>query len=400
MRSRLLILIGLVLILAVVAVYVLTMSGDNGDDEEGETSDTTAVIADGGGTGPVVAIPQIDTVEIVIAIQDLSRGMVIPENGVSIQQWPREALPESDNYFLAEDIDLVVGKIARTDIFRGSPILSRYVVDNLFDVARAGSDAAAVLNGLPQDQTWVAVSIPLDPSGIGQVAYGIQDGDFVDVILSFLFVDVDPTFQTRLPNNVSLITRLETGELSIGAPRQGRTEASALTPEGVLLGPSEPSQRPRLVTQYTVQNAFVVHVGYFDESGSLFGQTPTPTQIPTQGPPGEQTQQQQQQQQAATPLPTATLFTPLIISLGVSPQDALVLTWAVDSQIPITLVLRAAGDDRIVTTEQVTLDYMIRNFNAAPPNALEFALEPPITSVRRFDIASLYDFLGDVVGEQ
>ena len=395
MRSRILILLGLVVILAAVGVFVLMQEDAAQDDDpngEGTGSAAGGVVAT-----PVEIVPQIDTVEIVIAIQDLSRGMVIPENGVSIQQWPREALPESGNYFLAEDIDLVVGKIARTDIFRGSPILSRYVVDNLFDIARAGSDAAAVLNGLPADRNWVAVSIPLDPSGIGQVAYGIQDGDFVDVILSFLFVDVDPTFQTRLPNNVSLITRLETGELSIGAPRQGRTEASALTPEGVLLGPSEPSQRPRLVTQYTVQNAFVVHVGHFDETGVLFGQTPTPTQMPTQAAPGEQTQQQEQR---PTALPTATPFTPLIVTLGVTPQDALVLTWAVDSQIPITLALRAAGDDRVVTTEPVTLDYMIRNYNAEPPNALEFALEPPITSVRRFDIASLFDFLSSGVATE
>lgn len=395
MRSRLLILIGLIILLAVVGVVVF-MSNDEGDD----TAENGDVVSDTDGSAEGVAgqvvQPAIDTVEIVVAIQDLSRGMIIPENGVDIQQWPREALPEPGNYFEASQIGEVVGKIARTDIFRGSPILARYVVDNLFDVAREGSDAAAMLNALPQDRNWRAVSIPLDPSGIGQVAYGIQDGDFVDVILSFLFVDVDPTFQTRLPNNISLITRLEEGELVIGAPRQGRTEASTLSPEGVLLGPSETSQRPRLVTQYTVQNAFVLHVGFFDETGRLFT-TPTPMEEPTAvaPPPGEETQAQPAQQ--GTPLPTATPFTPLIVTLGVEPQDALVLTWAVDSQIPITLALRAAGDDSISNTAPVTLDYMISNFNAEPPTALEFALEPPITSVRRFDIASLYDFLGDAV---
>lgn len=391
MRNRLLILIGLVVLLGVVGVVVLMSGGDDGGEDD------TGGAPGGDDRDQVEQVPTpIDTVEIVVALQDLPRGLVIPENGVETQLWPREALLEVGNFFLAEDYrqdnSIVVGKIARTDIFRGSPILARNLVDNIFDVASEGSDAATVLNGLPQDRNWVAVSIPLDPSGIGQVAYGIQNGDAVDVILSFLFVDVDPTFQTRLPNNVSLITRVESGELIIGAPRQGRTEASALTPDGVLLGPSEASQRPRLVTQYTVQNAYVVKVGYFDESGSLFGQTPTPTQIGTAPPPGEGAQQQQ-----ATPRATATAYTPLLITLGVTPQDALVLTWAVDSQIPITLALRAANDDRIVNTEPVTLDYMIREFNAEPPNALEFALEPPITSVRRFDIATLYDFLGSAV---
>nr|MBP8974181.1 hypothetical protein [Anaerolineae bacterium] len=191
--------------------------------------------------------------------------------------------------------------------------------------------------------------------------------------------------------NVSLITRLETGELSIGSPRQGRPEASTLSPEGVLLSPSETSQRPRLVTQRTVTDAWVLRVGYFPPGGDIIGATPTPQQIETLPPPGEG-------EQAATPQVTATPFAPLIITLAVTPQEALVLTWAVDAQIPITLALRAAGDTTEVATDPVTLDYMIRTYNAQPPVALEFALEPPITSVRRFDIGQLYDFLAKSLG--
>lgn len=392
MRGRVLILIGAIVLLAVVAVVFL-MSGD----ENGTTEGTPGAETGDGNGGQPASQRSEDLVEIVVAVQNLPRGIVIPADGVGIQPWPREALPETGTYFVAEDIDLVVGRIARTDIFRGSPILSRQLVENLYEIAREGSDAAAIMNALPPENSWVAVSIPLDPSGIGQVAYGIQDGDYVDVILSFLYVDVDPAFQTRLPNNISLITRItdETGasSLAIGAPRQGRLEPSTLTPDGVLLGPSEPAQRPRLVTQRTVTNAFVVHVGFFPPGGQFIGATPTPEVPPTAPapPPGEETQQQQQQ---ATPAPTETVFVPLIITLAVTPQDALVLAWAVDAQVPITLALRQAGDDRVVVTEPVTLDYMIRNYNAAPPNALEFSLEPPITSVRRFDLATLFDFLG------
>ncbi|MCD4687409.1 MAG: hypothetical protein K8S97_15880 [Anaerolineae bacterium] len=397
MGRRLIFLVGALILLGAVVAVVL-LSGIGGSDEGADEGDV-AVDGEDGTPGDGGGDEMEGMVEIVVALQSLSRGMVIPRDGLDFQRWPITALPEPGNYFLAEDIDQVVGKIARTDIFRGSPILARYVVDDISKIASAGGDAAAMLNSLPQDgRSWVAVSVPLDPSGIGQVAYGIQDGDSVDVILSFLFVDVDPDFQTRLPNNISIITRAETGELSIGAPRQGRTEASQLTPEGFLLGPSEASQRPRLVTQYTVQNAFVVHVGYFDETGKFIGLTPTPSQQDVEEDPGQDTGAEGQQA-AATELPSPTPFTPLIITLGVTPQDALVLTWAVDSQIPITLALRAAGDGAIADTEPVTLDYMIRVYNAEPPNALEFALEPPITSVRRFDIATLYDFLGHAVTE-
>lgn len=401
MRGRVLILIGAIILLAVVAAVVF-LSGDDGEPEDGVVDGGSAQgtpvpgedsrpPASGDGSGLI----EQNLVEIVIAIQDLSRGLKIPADGVGTQLWPEQSLPEAGNFFTADQIGDVVGRIARTDIPRGAPVLRRQVVDDLFEIAASGSDAAALLSALPYQA--VAVSIPLDPSGIGQVAYGIQDGDFVDVILSFLFVDVDPQFQTRLPNNYSVITRLETGELSIGAPRQGRTEASTLSPEGVLLGPSEPSQRPRLVTQRTVTDAFVLHVGYFPPDGQIVGLTPTPLEIATvPPPPGEEAGTNEN----PTPAASATPYTPLIITLGVSPQDALVLTWAVDSQIPITLALRQAGDRTATNTDPVTLDYMIRNFNAAPPNALEFALEPPITSVRRFDIGSLYSFLASSLDEE
>lgn len=389
MRGRVLILLGAVILLVAVLVVVL-MSGDEG----GQETAAQATEVGGGAAGGEEGAPAADTalralnmVEIVVAVQDLPRGIVIPPDGVGVVPWPQEALPEAGNYFTANELQDVIGQVARTDIFRGSPILARQVVPNLFEIARTGSDAAALMRAFEGDEPRVAISIPLDPTGVGQVAYGIQAGDFVDVILSFLYIDVDPTFQTRMPNNVSLITRLETGELSIGSPRQGRPEASTLSPEGVLLSPGESSQRPRLVTQRTVTSAWVLRVGYFPPGGDIIGATPTPQQLETlPPPPGEGGQ-------AATPQPTETPFAPLIITLAVTPQEALVLTWAVDAQIPITLALRAAGDTTEVATDPVTLDYMIRTYNAQPPVALEFALEPPITSVRRFDIGRLYDFL-------
>ena len=388
MRGRVLILLGAIILLVVVLVFVL-MSGDNGDqDTDGQaTAVGTAPEGGPGAATPEPGVRALNMVEIVVAIQDLPRGIVIPPDGVGIQPWPQEALPEAGNYFTASELQDVIGQVARTEIFRGSPILARQVVPNLFQIAQTGSDAAALMRAFEGDEPRVAISIPLDPTGVGQVAYGIQAGDYVDVILSFLYIDVDPTFQTRMPNNVSLITRLQTGELSIGSPRQGRPEASTLSPEGVLLSPGESSQRPRLVTQRTVTGAWVLRVGYFPPGGDIVGGTPTPQVFETvPPPPGEGAQ-------AATPQPTATPFAPLIITLAVTPQDALVLTWAVDAQIPITLALRAAGDTTETVTDPVTLDYMIRTYNAEPPIALEFALEPPITSVRRFDIQRLYDFL-------
>ena len=396
MRGRVLILIGAIILLVVVVAAVFLMNG--GDDTANDGADgATTEVADGSadgttGTGgeaggPVVG--QIENVNIVIAYNDLPRGFRITEDSlasdsppVGLYPWPRDALPTDGSYYT--DPAELVNKIARTDLIRGAPVLRSQVVDDMANIADVGSDAAALL---PDDR--VLVTIPMDPSGIGQVAYGIQDGDYVDVIYSYLFIDVDETFQTRLPNNVSIITRLETGELAIGAPRQGRQEPSTLSPEGVLVSPSESAQRPRLVTNYAVRDAYVMHVGEFPPDGKFFGLTPTPLALDAPpAAPGADAQE-------ATPVPTATPYVPLMITLGVTPQDALVLTWAVDAQIPITFVLRPAGVRAVTDSEPVTLEYMVQNFEI--PDPLPFSLEPPITSIRRFDVATLYDFLGSSV---
>jgi len=41
-----------------------------------------------------------------------------------------------------------------------------------------------------------AVSIPIDR--ITDIAYAVQDGDRVDIIMSMLFVDVDEIFQSLM----------------------------------------------------------------------------------------------------------------------------------------------------------------------------------------------------------
>lgn len=183
----------------------------------------------------------------------------------------------------------------------------------------------------------VAFTIPIDSASL---TYGIQPGDYVDVLVSFLFVAVDSTFQTRLPNKISLITRLETGELSVGEGYQGRAEASPLTPEGVLIGPGEAVQRPSRVAQCAVQEALIIHI----EDGT--GTDPDTRKVR--------------------------------VTLGVTLQDALTLFWVVEEGLPIALTLRGEEEaESVESTQSVTLDYIIHTFNVAPPSGLEWALETP-----------------------
>jgi hypothetical protein len=141
-----------------------------------------------------------------------------------------------------------------------------------------------------------------------------------------------------------------------------------------VVGPSE-QQRPRLVTQRTIQAAFVVNVGDFPPDGDFLGRRPTPSPIPV--PTGQAT---------PTPAPVAAVPTATpkdIITLAVEPQDAVVLIWAIESRLPITLLLRSATDQQRTTTTAVTLEYMINTFNVPQPPRLPYALEPAIRSIRQ-----------------
>jgi pilus assembly protein CpaB len=302
---------------------------------------------------------------IVIAVQQLPRGVTIPPNAVDLRPWPEAAAPQN----ALTNVEDVIGKIARTDIQREQPILSTYLVEDLANLARVGSDAAAVLpSGL------VAVSVPMDR--ITSVAYAVQDGDRVDVMVSLLFVDVDEGFQSLQPNLITLFSVDPTDRsLKLGATLLGRPENTSLGVPGIIT-PSE-RQRPRLVTQRTIQDALVVHVGDFPIDGKLFRfSPPTPTPAPTVE--GAATPSGQ-----ATVAPTEVPARPDIITLGVTPQDAVVLTWYIEAKLPITFALRSAKDTSKVPTDPVTLQYIMQQYRIDVPGKTDFSIQPPITSIRQ-----------------
>ena len=60
-------------------------------------------------------------------------------------------------------------------------------------ITELGSDDALFIS-----PGMVAVSIPLPD--LSSVSYAPQRGDHVNVIVTMLFVDLDPAWQTKLPN--------------------------------------------------------------------------------------------------------------------------------------------------------------------------------------------------------
>ncbi|MBL8146956.1 MAG: Flp pilus assembly protein CpaB [Anaerolineae bacterium] len=375
-RMILLLLILVVVVALVVVVVLPSLQGGSAPAPTQVASDTNS------GTTPQqpVQVAQAPTstpeprVEVVIAVQELGRGQVIPPNGVALREWPAYAVPVS----AITNLEDVVGQIARTDIFREQPIQTNMVVENLGDLARTGSDAAAVLpSGL------VAVSLPIDR--ITSVGYAIQDGDRVDLIISLLYVDVDEEFQSRIPSEITLFTiEPETNAITLEDGIQGRPDSSAaFAPARVIVGPSE-QQRPRLVTQMTIQDALIIHVGTFPLDGRFIGVPPTPTPVPAE----------QQAEGDATPVPTPTPARPDIVTLAVTPQEAVVITYYVEAKIPVTLALRSATDTSRVPTDDVTLEYLMGTYGIELPPRLPYSIEPAIRSIRQLvagELISLQD---------
>jgi Flp pilus assembly protein CpaB len=367
MRGRLLILVGLIILLVVIVVVVVVLPGIN---PAPVVTDGTVVVQQPDATIGPTATP-IPFVRIVIALQNLPRGYRFPStieelaNVVDYFPWPESAVPFNA---LREDqggLETVLGQVARTDIFREQPILSTLLVPDLVQIANIGSDAAAVL---PNDR--VAVTIPINR--VTSVGYGIQDGDRVDVIISMLFVDVDEVFQSLQPNTITLFSIREDGSIEFIEGVSGRPDVTSLGP--AIIGPSE-RQRPRLVTQRTIQDALVLHVGDFPLDGKFIGEPPTPTPVP---------QEDEGDGSGGTPPPPPTPIPPPdIVTLGVTPQYSVVLVWAIEAKLPLTLALRSATDTSRVPTQAVTLDFIMNEFNIDLPGRRDYTIEPAIRSIRQ-----------------
>jgi Flp pilus assembly protein CpaB len=356
MRGRVLIIIAFIIILAAVVVVAILPTLNTGGPV---TSDTSGPSTGNVNTAQSFPTPTpLSLVEVVIAVQELPRGFRIPANAVALRAWPEESAPFNG----ITNLEDVIGKIARTRIFREQPILTSMVTDDFTSLAEVGSDAAAILpNGL------LAISIPINR--LTSVSYALQPGDRVDVILSMLFVDVDDTFQSIAPNLITLFQITEEG-FTFTEAIEGRPDSTSLGP--AIISPSE-RQRPRLVTQSTVKDALVLHVGEFPLDGVLFGGPPTPTPVPAEDTDSRE----------GTPLPTSTPPLPTVVTLGVTPQEAVVLVWAIEAKLPITMGLRSASDNARATTQAVTLDFILANFNINPPGKRQFTIEPALRSIRQ-----------------
>lgn len=339
-RTVLLVVLLLVVIVGGGLAFIFLQNGGQGNEtntsEPGDTNTETPRINETREPTPT----DIPMVPVVIAIQDIPRGTVIGPDRVEVINFPAANAP-SGAFVSEED---VVGYIAATDIIAEEIILVRKLVEDLNAIGDAGSDAAAIL-----DPQRVAIAVPIDE--ITSVAYGLQPGDRIDVIVSMLFVDVDEDFQTLLPNDVRILAGaadefgnilLSWGEVSYGETSTANYYVPALSlvtgEDGTTTQSSSTSvnfsiieepnpldgrrQRPRLVTQRTITDAQVIWVGEFPQDGRIFAPAPTPTEVATSTPEGGVAEGEEGTAAANTPVPPR----PHLMTLAVNVQDAVVLS--------------------------------------------------------------------------
>ena len=322
-----------------------------------------------------------DTTYIVIAVQDISRGSLIPADGVGLSPFPRDMVVET---MIENDINQVVGQHARQDIPRGAPVTTGMITERTGDLLGTGSDAAIAI---PPGYT--AISVPMNR--LSGVAFAIRPGDSVDVIVTMTLVDIDPDFQSLLPNDTlvlvssdgTLLTALACQEFRVGergpectnleAPPVGRMDAEEQTNQVLYVMPTEP-QRPRLVSQRLISNATVLQVGSFPTM-----EEENAPEVAVVQPEAQAGQTQPAAAQTAAPRP------PDIITLIVTPQEALALNYAIRTGADLTFTLRAPEDSSPTETVSVTLQYLVQNYNITVPTRLPYGpsqrLEEPIEPV-------------------
>ncbi len=358
-------------------------------------------------TGEAEPTPVVDLVDVVVVAQSVPRGDVLDETVLGTIPIQRDLVLEG--YFT--DMASVVGRRARVDLEPNMLLTRGMVVDRSEDLSEIGSIAAL---SIPRGM--VAVSVPI--SRLSSVSYAPQAGDHVNVIVTMLMVDMDSDFQTVLPNRSAAVigagpgiligsgTTEETQATTLGIQQSGSTAAeqsqavlegtgeippSKLTAQNVSGGPSSvigktitdpvleqtyhavPSegQRPRMVSQNLLQDAVVLGVGNFPVAGQEDLQTQQEVVQQTTDVTQAEGDQGQTVQVTAPKLPD-------VITLIVTPQDAVTLNYLMFSGAELTLALRSANDDSRVQTEAATLDFLLTEYNIPVPAKLNYGVQPRV----------------------
>lgn len=300
-RGRILILLGLILALG--------------------TAGAVFVLLRGSTTPPPEA--QVQREEVVVAMQPIAEEESV-DGRLELRPMAVDMIPEG----ALRSLDGTAGMLAAGPIPQGT------IIQPALLISPAQLMAEGKLGTLVEPG-YVAVALPIDE--LSSVSYGVRPGDYVDILMTLYFFDVDQETQIREP------ICPPTCPCPPECPTQGQTSE-------IQLG----SQTPRLASQLTLQDIRVLGVGRWEQE-----------QVPSE-------EETQQTRTGGEPVPPEL---PAYVTLMVSPQDALVLKLAREAGASIDLAVRAEDDVQQFVTQQVTLDYLMARFGIGLPAKQPYTIE-------------------------
>jgi hypothetical protein len=317
----------------------------------------------------------VQFVSVVIADQPLPVGERLREDLLTTEMRPTSNIALQGGYTFT-DTEQLVGQIVKTDIAMGQAILAPMLALDPTDLAATGSDIALYV-----DQGQVAIAFPIDQySG---AAYAMRPGDMVDVLMSLPVVELDPEYNTKLPNvsqRVDELALAEGRDFLFPETLEGRLElVEPLNMVGEVSGPinddeeDKSTQVPRRITQLTIQQAEVVWIGTWrdpvelqrqaDQAAAEAELAAATNDFPVPTP---------------TPLPVRLEAEPDVVILSMSAQDALALKWSLERGLDIDLVLRSPNDTTVFATNSVSLPVLVDNGALRIPEKNEFDVDPSL----------------------
>ncbi len=303
----------------------------------------------------------VTTVNIVIVTQNLESGYVLEANVLGTVPWQIDSV--TPGMYVETDQDKLIGRQLKFPVEAGTPVLEALLLKGDEQLPMSGSPWS--LN-IPKGS--IAVSIPIDL--LSSVSYAPRPGDHVNVIVNLQFVDLDPEFQTILPDLTGVVIasgppdcECDTRDrmvVDISTGVYGRTVIDPILGQAVYIIPSE-RQRARMVSHMLLQDVIVLQVGRFELAG-------------------EQAQREQQQQVEGTEQTQqqVEVVLPEVITLIVNPQDAVTLNYLVNAGAKLALALRNIRDDTRLELSPVTLNYLLNQYRIEVPVRLPYGLEPRV----------------------
>jgi Flp pilus assembly protein CpaB len=301
---------------------------------------------------PGVAVRPDELIDVVVSEQTLLRGHQMTEGILKIDK----RLPSEVGPNVITRLEDAVDLYARVPIFQGETLTTDSLVSDPRLVGHQDfGPSSLVPNG------WLAMPVPLNR--LSSIGYALQPGDSVDIMLSFVLLQMDEQFQTVLQNSAAFIVQLRDEEGDIVRvvfllDPFGRFEQ--LPNNDIAHVYPREDQRPIAVSM-VVQGARVIQVGPWTESPAAAAPTPTPD-------PNADTPEPGADQPVATPDP------PDVLLVALPPQQALVVKWAVDSEAIIQFALRGVNDGQAYAVENVHLDYLLQRFNFDIPSDFTYTV--------------------------